>query len=269
MNKTALKAPRTTAFMVQPEELTLVTEETHPLFDPRVHLKPDETLIRNIMVYGVLEPVLVRKNGDDIEVLAGRQRVKAAIEANRRLEAEGKVPLRVPCMVKRGQDADLFGVIVSENEQRLEDTPLARADKAQRLIDMGKTEAEAAIAFGVSIRTIKNWLALQDLCAPVRKAVERGQISATAAAELAGLARNEQRDRLEELKASGQAVTVERARKAASTGDTTAKPRMRTRKDINARLKDSEDTEEFQAALRWVLNEAPPAPEEQDCPLFE
>jgi ParB family chromosome partitioning protein len=174
----ALDAQRSDVFMLEPEKLTLVTDPAHPLYDPRVHDEPDEALVRNIMVYGVLEPVLIRKNGERVEVIAGRGRVKAALEANRRLTAEGKQPIRVPAIVKRGQDADMFGVLISENECRREDSPLAKSEKALRLINMGKSTAEVAIAFGVKRQSVESWLALGDVAQPVREAVEAGEISA-------------------------------------------------------------------------------------------
>lgn len=114
----ALNAQRSDAFALEPEKFTLITAPEHPLYDPRVHDEPDESLVRNVMTYGVIEPVIIRRNGEKVEVVAGRGRVKAALEANRRLTAEGKQPIRVPAILKRGQDADMFGVLISENECR-------------------------------------------------------------------------------------------------------------------------------------------------------
>lgn len=239
MSKTAIDAQRGTTFLLDPEAFVLVTDKGHPLYDPRVHDEPDENLVRNIMVYGVIEPVIVRKNGDAVEVVAGRQRVKAAMEANKRLAAQGSAAVvRVPCILRRGTEADLYGVTISENEQRREDTPLSRADKAQRLIAMGKTEAEAALAFGVSAQTVRNWLALLGLSAPVRRAVEVGEIPATAAGQLAGLSSDEQRERLEQMKAEGGRITVPRAKRAAKGGDSKPANRMRSRKEITQKLDD-------------------------------
>lgn len=261
MSKTAIDAPRGNVFLLEPEKLVLVTETDHPLYDPRVHDDPEESLIRNIMVYGVIEPVIVRVNGDAVEVVAGRQRVKASIEANKRLYAEGKEKIRIPCIVRRGQEADLFGVTVSENEQRRDDNPLAKADKAQRLLNMGKTEEDVAIAFGVSTQTIKNWLKLQELSAPVRNAVERGEISATAAGELAGLSGEEQKARMEEMKAAGGKMTVTRAKKAAKGEKSAQGVRMKSRKEIEEELKTPFDERDdyqkgYSHALKWVIGEA-------------
>ncbi|MCD8349996.1 MAG: ParB/RepB/Spo0J family partition protein [Planctomycetaceae bacterium] len=259
-SKTVIDAPRANMFVVEPERLVLVTDRAHPLYDPRVHDAPEESTIKNIMVYGVKHPILVRKNGEEFEVVDGRGRVKAAIEANKRLTAEGKEPLRVRVIIERGQDADLYGVLISMNEIRRDDSPLVRADKAQRLINMGKTEAEVADAFGVSGQTIKNWLALQDLAAPVRLAVEAGEVTATAAGQLAGLSADEQQDRLEQLKAEGGRVTVSRVKRAAKSGDNKPTNRMRTKKEIVTEIDSGNSCvltpygEGYRAALHWVLN---------------
>jgi ParB family chromosome partitioning protein len=266
----SLNAMRSDAFALPPENLTLVTDSDHPLYDPRVLDEPDEAMVRNIMVYGVIEPIIIRKNGDKVEVVAGRSRVKCALEANRRLTAEGKQPSRVPAMLKRGQDADMYGVLISENECRREDDPLRKAEKAQRLINMGKSVEEVAIAFGVKRQSVETWLQLGDVAPPVLDAVEQGEISATAAAQLSKLERTEQVEKFEEMKAEGGKVTVERARRAARGDRRPGKdapstpPTLPTksRQQIEAELRfwseqeieiNVEFYEGVKNALRWVL----------------
>lgn len=271
----ALNAQRSDAFALEPEMFTLVTDPEHPLYDPRVHDEPEESLVRNVMVYGVIEPVIIRKNGEKVEVVAGRGRVKAALEANRRLTAEGKQPIRVPAILKRGQDADMFGVLISENECRREDNPLIKSEKAQRLINMGKSVEEVAVAFGVKRQSVEAWLALGDVAKPVLDAVEQGEISATAAAKLSTLDREEQVKTFETMKAEGGKVTVERARKAAREGDTSLtppKPKPRSRREIEDVLYHMQNSlssvpscrphdfneqyaQGFCNALRWVLEQ--------------
>jgi ParB family chromosome partitioning protein len=257
-----LNAMRSDAFTLEPERITLITDPNHPLYDPRVHDDPEESLVRNIMVYGVIEPIIIRNNGETVEVVAGRGRVKAALEANRRLTAAGKQPIRVPAILRRGQDADMFGVLISENECRREDNPLLKSVKAQRLIDMGKTVEEVAIAFGVRRQSVEAWLSLGDVAQPVLDAVERGELSATAAAKLSGLDREKQVETLEAMKDEGGKVTVQRAKKAAREGDTAPKSKMLSRQVIERELQECSDPEitenvEFYKgmanALRWVL----------------
>jgi hypothetical protein len=106
--KTAIDAKRGNLFLVPPEDITIIGLDTedgpeHPLFDERVLLPVDEALARNIAIHGVIEPVVIRKNGDDvIEVIDGRQRVRSARLANERLEAEGKEPVLVPVVRRVG-----------------------------------------------------------------------------------------------------------------------------------------------------------------------
>jgi ParB family chromosome partitioning protein len=258
-----LNAMRSDAFTLEPEKLTLITDPNHPLYDPRVHDDAEESLVRNVMVYGVIEPIIIRNNGETVEVIAGRGRVKAALEANRRLTAEGKQPIRVPAVLRRGPDADMYGVLISENECRREDNPLIKSVKAQRLIDMGKSVEEVAIAFGVQRQSVESWLALGDVAQPVLDAVKAGDISATAAAQLSGLAREEQVKTYESLKAEGGKLTAKRARQAAKKDDAAPKqPKMMSRHDIEHELQwmsefPAEINVEFykgvKEALRWVL----------------
>lgn len=258
MGKSALDAPRLNAFNMEPEALTLVEDPTHPLYDSRVHHPVDEALMLNIMVNGVLEPVIVRKNAESIEVVDGRSRTKAVRAANERLKAEGKQTLRIPVIVRRGRDADLFGVVISANECRRNDELLVKIEKATRLMDMGKNEGEVAIAFGVSRTTVDTWLAVQDLAEPIRQAIETGEISVTAAASLARFSKEEQVEKFERLKTEGVKPSVRQLREVAKDSPT-VRPRLRSRKEIEARLLElpeegqrSDLEKGFALALLWV-----------------
>jgi ParB family chromosome partitioning protein len=212
-----------TALAIDPNHLVLVgadTEDTeaHPLFDGRVLAPLDENFVRNVMMHGVLEPIIVRENGDALEVVAGRQRVRAAREANIRLAEEGREPILVPVLAPRaGTDVEHYAVAISENEIRADDSPTQKAAKANRLIEMLGGEspasiAQAAIIFGVTQQTIRNWLALSGLAEPVQSLVHTGQLTATAAMQLAQLAPHEQIAAAEQLVSGDERPTTERAR---------------------------------------------------------
>jgi ParB family chromosome partitioning protein len=223
-------------------------------------------MVLNIMVHGVLEPVLVRKDGDSAEVVAGRRRVLHAREANKRLAKEGSEPIRVPCMVKKGDDGVLMGVAISENEIRRDDSLSAKAEKLRRYIATGKTEQEAAVAFGVSLQTVKNWGRMGDLDAKVIKAVESGKIPASAAWNLSDLTREEQREKLEEVLAAGNTSvrSVKRAAKnakAAKKGEKTdfEPPGKRViNKVLRLNDKASVLNGDFLRGVRWVLGDIGP-----------
>lgn len=273
MAKQALEGKRGNMFHVDPHLPKIIgidtdhkSEKDHPLYDPRIKLPVDEALVLNIMVYGVIDPIKVAKDGNDAIVVDGRQRLRAAREADKRLRAEGKEPLIVPVIVKRGSDATLFGVMVSANENRQNDDILAKADKAGRMLDMGKSEEDIAIAFGVQAQTIRIWLKLLDVGDDVRKAVEKGQISPSAAAKLAALNRDEQKTALKEMIESGQASTAHAAARAkASKGKkgqeaAVVAPGRRAIKKMVDHWKAEEDpqvSEDFIKGVRWAIGDMP------------
>jgi ParB family chromosome partitioning protein len=247
---------RTNAYTFDPSELVLIDDPKNPLFDPRVNMPLDESLVLNVMFQGVLEPVIVVKQNDKPVVVAGRQRVRAAREANKRLKEQGKEPVRVTAVIRRGTESDLFGVSISENEARQDDTPLGRANKCARYLNMGRSEEEAAVTFGVTKHCVQAWMRLLQCAAPVRKAVEEGKLAASAAAKLADLPADEQVSTLdgllEEAKSNGHKRPT--ARKVAKkTGKTSAK--TKSRKEILAKLEEPGLSVGFKHALQWVLGE--------------
>lgn len=245
---------KTNLLFFDPEALTLVTDESSPLYDPRVHLPVDEDLARNIDYQGVLEPVLIQKNPEtgDVEIVVGRQRVKAARLANEWRKVRGVAPIHVPAYVHKGDRRSALDVIVSENEVRQADTPLGRAEKMRRLMAIGRDEKDVAVVFGCKPATVRSTLALLECCADVQKAIETGKIGITHAKQLSTMAPADQREKVAELMAAGEGATPhERARKQREVlGDD--KPRMKTRKQILAEI-EIDPTGERAKALRWVL----------------
>lgn len=53
---------KTNVLSFEPENLHLVTDKTHPLYDERVHLPIEEGMVLNIAELGVLEPIIVWKD---------------------------------------------------------------------------------------------------------------------------------------------------------------------------------------------------------------
>lgn len=202
-------AKRADLLLFDPTELVIVKDKKHPLYDERIHLPLSEGLVRNIMLHGVLEPIIVRRNGQKengeaiVEVVAGRQRVRAAIEANIRLEKEGGIPIFVPAVIRRGEDTSMLAVMISENEIKHSDEILIKARKAQRFLDRGHTTADVAIVFGVSEASIKNYLALLDCDQTVQEAVGSGELAADVARKLSKLTHKEQKKALKEMVKTG------------------------------------------------------------------
>lgn len=239
-----------------PEALHLVIDKSSPLYDERVDLPTDENLVRNVMHHGVIQPIVVSKNTEtgQTEVVAGRQRVKAAREANKRLRERGEEPLQVPAVPKRLEGASLAGMMVSENELRKSDSPMGRARKMQHLKDLGKGDDELAVLFGCTVPTIRSTLALLECCGAVRNAVEAGKIGAGHALKLSKMPPYEQKERLSTLLAASNGLKGHARAKAQAAAIEPARPRMRTRKEVAERLATLPTDSTWHGALQWVLN---------------
>ncbi|CAM3266996.1 TPA: hypothetical protein OT806_004102 [Klebsiella pneumoniae] len=247
---------KTNVLTFEPENLHLVTDKTHPLYDERIHLPISEAMVLNIMDQGVLEPIIVWKDPETglSCVVDGRQRVRHTLEANKRLLKEGKEPLLVPAVAKRGSAVRMAQAMVSANEIRQADTPLGRAKKMADALERGHDEDDLALMFGVSVQTVRATLSLLDATQAVRDAVESGTVTVTQARQLGALPPEEQRAKVSaiELATAGTTGHEKARRQRQILGD--AKPRLKTRKEITKALESAEG--EYASALRWVLGEA-------------
>ncbi|HFT3472480.1 TPA: ParB/RepB/Spo0J family partition protein [Klebsiella quasipneumoniae] len=247
---------KTNVLTFEPENLHLVTDKTHPLYDERIHLPISEAMVLNIMDQGVLEPIIVWKDPETglSCVVDGRQRVRHTLEANKRLSKEGKEPLLVPAVAKRGSAVRMAQAMVSANEIRQADTPLGRAKKMADALDRGHDEDDLSLMFGVSVQTVRATLSLLDATQAVRDAVESGTVTVTQARQLGALPPEEQRAKVSaiELATAGTTGHEKARRQRKILGE--EKPRMKTRKEITKALESAEG--ECASALRWVLGES-------------
>lgn len=222
MGGQAFEAKRTSVFNFDPDDLVIIGLDTddgpdHPLYDERVKKGIPASMVKNVEIMGVLESISVTKIGDQAVVANGRRRVMAARKANANLRARGEEPILVPAMLKKGDDEYLMGVLISGNEHRLDDDPITRAEKAQRLKDRGRNNTQIGDYFGVSGTAIGNWLKVLDCIPVVKNAVRAGKLSMSAAIELADLSPDEQKEALEKMLASGN-TTVNDAKGHAGGG---------------------------------------------------
>lgn len=190
-----------------PNDVVLVEDKGSALYDERVENDFKESLVLNMMFapdgvpQGVLKPLTGRRNTETgkIEIIDGRQRTKAAREANKRLRKRGLEPIWLPVWIKRANDQRAMGMLISANEHSTEDSPVNRAKKAQRYIDLGRDEKEVATLLGVSESTVKNLLRLLDAPAPVRNAVDAGKITTSDAYKLSRETPDDAKKKLGEL----------------------------------------------------------------------
>lgn len=156
------------------------------LYQPRIHFEPDalEELAASIRKQGVLQPVLVRKNGNEYELIAGERRWRAAQMAG--LE-------EIPAVVRELDDTAAAVIGLIENIQREDLNPLEQANALQRLIEeFGLTHQQVADAVGRSRTAITNLLRLRELTGEVKQMLERGELDMGHARALLGLNGNAQ-----------------------------------------------------------------------------
>ena len=267
-SKTTYGADGSTSLLsFYPEKLTIVTDPEHPLYDERHKLPFDEATVRNMMAFGVLEPIIVTRDPDSGAVLVvdGRQRVKNAAEANRRLDAQGSPLLLVPATTRKGDNAAMMmGVMVATNELRQADPPLVRAAKMQRMKNLGQDDEAVALAFGVTTKTVEATLCLLDCSKPVQRAIEQNFIGINDAKYLSRLTPDQQRAKVEELVKAvvgkeGHA-RAKAKRQVLTTSDKPAAPKTKGRKEITAKLKEAKAVADptsvldgWIECLEWVL----------------
>ncbi len=263
------------ALTFDPDELELVTDPAHPLYDERVHDLIDDAMVRNIMSVGIIEPIVIVRDWDAGKnlVVAGRQRVKNAREANRRLRERGEAIILVPAVIRKDTDggATLAAVAVSENEIRKPDTALVKAAKMQRLQNLGHDADSIALHFGVNKLTVENHLALIGCSAAVKKAVEGQFIGISDVKYLSRLTPSQQTDKVAELvraTAGKEGHARARAKREVIQRDNprATAPKMKTRAQIERAISETRRDipngwEHYAAALEWVLGGAPAEPE--------
>jgi len=220
----------------KPETLKVITDPKHPLFDPRVERPPSEKMVLSIMHLGIIEPLVIWRDGQDVYIVDGRQRRAAALEANKLRAKEGRELIECPCVWRRGDDAKLYEISISANEVRSGDSAIERAKKMQRLADFGRDEEQIAVVFGCTTATVRSSLALLECDVKVQRAVESGQVAATIATKLAKLPREEQVAKLGEMVVAGATKGAAAAKVVRGEKPTNGKLSAKDRKKVRLAL---------------------------------
>ncbi len=138
-----------------------------------------EELAASIREHGIVEPILVRKEGGRYRILAGERRWRAAQRAGLR---------EVPALVREATDREAFELALVENIQRADLNAIEEAEAYDVLAsDHGLTQEEIATRVGKERSTVANALRLLKLPEEVRDAVRTGQLDMGHARALLGL----------------------------------------------------------------------------------
>jgi ParB family chromosome partitioning protein len=138
-----------------------------------------EELAASIREHGVVEPILVRKQGQRYRIVAGERRWRAAQRAGLS---------EVPVLVREASDAEAFELALVENVQRADLNAIEEAEAYQVLVDEhGLTQEQVAARVGKERSTVANALRLLKLPEDVRDGVRDGRLEMGHARALLGL----------------------------------------------------------------------------------
>ncbi len=136
------------------------------LEQPRVtfHEGKLEELAQSIREHGLLQPIVVRPQGDNFQIIAGERRWRAAQRAGLH---------RIPAVVREVPDSQLLELALVENIQREDLTPIEEAQAYRRLMDeLGLTQEQVAARLSKDRATIANAIRLLRLPPDIQKLVE-------------------------------------------------------------------------------------------------
>jgi len=140
-------------------------------FQPRENFDQQsiEELAQSIKEKGVIQPLLVRRRGDNYELIAGERRLRAASSLGLK---------EIPIIVREVSDQDSLELALIENIQREGLNPIEEAHAYQHLMDKFKiTQERISEAVGKARVTITNTLRLLKLPHEIQGEMKKGRIS--------------------------------------------------------------------------------------------
>ena len=170
-------------FNADDERLKVITDKQHVLYDRRVELPLEESMIESISEIGVLHPIEVRKVGDNYEVIDGRRRVLHAREAQRRYP-DRKIAIPVRPVTRRDSEAARDATV--SNAQRRDSSPVTRGEEAIRLMEsFGWGQDDVCRFFGAGWSAIQSWIKVARCASDcVKEALENNEITLTKAIQI-------------------------------------------------------------------------------------
>ena len=128
-----------------------------------------EELAASLKTYGMIQPIVVKKNGDYYEIIAGERRWRAA-------KIAGLV--KVPVVIKKWEEGEAFEAALVENLQREDLNPMEEAESYQRLQEeFGLSQEKIAEKVGKSRSAVTNSLRLLQLDPRVRNFVVENKLT--------------------------------------------------------------------------------------------
>lgn len=138
-----------------------------------------ETLAESIKVHGVVQPIIVRKNGERYDLVAGERRWRASRLAGLKT---------IPAIVKDYSTRDVMEIALIENLQREDLNPIEEAEAFVRLIgEYGLTQEEVSKLVGRSRSAVANSVRILTLPKSIQDCLVDGSLTAGHARTLVGI----------------------------------------------------------------------------------
>ncbi len=125
-------------------------------------------LASSIKEKGIIEPLVVRKDGSSYELIAGERRWRASKSIGLS---------EVPIVIMDVTDAESLELAIIENIQREDLNPMEEAEAYQRLIDTGLSQELVAKKVSKERATVANYLRLLKLPPEVKVELVTGKIT--------------------------------------------------------------------------------------------
>lgn len=155
-------------------------------YQPRQHFDQQalQELADSISAQGIIQPIVVRPDGNHYELIAGERRWRAAQLAGLQ---------KIPVVIRDLDSKSAAAIALIENIQREDLNPLEESQALMRLIEeFDLTHQQVADSVGRSRASVSNLLRLLDLADPVKDQVNRGLLDMGHARALLALIRHDQ-----------------------------------------------------------------------------
>lgn len=147
-----------------------------------------DELAQSIKNNGLIQPIVVRKNGDKFEMVVGERRLRAAKIAELK---------EIPAIVKEYSNGKIFEIALIENIQREDLNPIEEALAYRMILDREMiTQEELSKRVGKSRSYIANMVRILELPSYIQDHVSRGTISVGQAKALLSLNDRKEQDTL-------------------------------------------------------------------------
>lgn len=154
-----------------PQELDPRLLKPNP-FQPRRTFNEEslQELAASIKAHGIIQPIIVEKNGNAYYIIAGERRTRAALLAGL---------TRVPVIFREFDNSKKLEIALIENIQRENLNPIEEAKAYQEIMQLsGLNQEETAKRVGKSRSAVANAMRLLQLPDEMQAALEKGFLSA-------------------------------------------------------------------------------------------